>query len=475
MAEVPNAGPIETNTTTKTNVTNFNVKLSLKEKVSYALGDTACNVVFGLTTTLLTLFYTDYAGINAATIGVIMLISRVFDGFSDIIMGFIVEKTKSKYGKARPWILWTAVPYAISGVALFLIPEQASDTLKIIYVFVSYNLVTTVIYTALNLPYGALASLMTRDQDERATTNVLRMALSPFGRILVTSLTLPLVEKLGNTQMAWVIVSAIFCGFALVLLLICFGNTKERVIIKAAQDKKVTAKEGLLALVKNKYWLMSLVLWGFLSVYSTVIGTVMAYYSKYVLGNQNFTGVIYTSEQALMIIGIVVLLPLIPRFGKRNLALAGSLLVIAAQLVFMINPESYSLAVITAAVKGLGEAPLFGVIFSFIADSVEYGQWKTHVRQEGMIFSAASVGSKVGAGLSSAAVGAMLAAAGYVSSAAGNASQAGGAINMIAQIYIWTPIIVWGLVAIVLLFYKLDKFYPTMMKELEEREARGEL
>lgn len=454
---------------------NFNVKLSMKEKISYAGGDTACNIVFAMTSTLLTLFYTDYIGVNPATIGMVMLISRVFDGGSDVIMGIITEHTHSKYGKARPWVLWMAVPYAVSGILLFTIPAGASQMVKTIYIFVTYNLVTTIIYTALNLPYGTLASLMTRDQNERAVTNVLRMALSPIGRILATSCMLPLVSFFGNDQRAWVITSAIFCILAMILLFICFFNTEERVHIEAADQMEVPVKDGLLALIHNKYWFMSLALWGILSIYSTVIGVDLAYYCKYILGNQNYTSLIYGAEQAVMIVGILILPALIPRFGKRNLALSGSLLVIAAQLLFLVNPYSYPLAVVSSGLKGLGEAPLFGVIFSFIADSVEYGQWKTHIRQEGMIFSAASVGSKLGSGLSSAAVGGILAAAGYVSSSSGATTQAQSAINAISGIYIFAPVVIWGVAVIVLLFYKLDKMYPDIMKELEEREARGEL
>lgn len=456
---------------------DFNVKISLGEKLSYAGGDTACNIIFGLTTTLLTLFYTDYVGVNPAAIGMIMLISRVFDGGSDVVMGIITERTHSKHGKARPWILWMSVPYAVSGVALFLIPADAPQMIKTIYIFITYNLVTTIVYTALNLPYGTLASLMTRDQNERAVTNVLRMAFSPIGRILTTSFTLPLVELFGNDQKAWIITSAIFCIIAMILLLICFTNTKERVHIEAADQMKVSIKDSLLALIHNKYWIMSLALWGILSIYSTVIGIDLAYYCKYILGNQNFTGIIYGAEQGVMIAGILMLPVLIPKFGKRNLALAGSLVVIMGQLLFLLNPHSYILAVATAAIKGLGEAPLFGVIFSFIADAVEYGQWKTHIRQEGMIFSAASVGSKVGAGLSSAAVGACLAAVGYVSSdsASGAVMQPASAVTAISNIYIWAPVIIWGVAAIVLLFYQLDKQYESIMRELEERESKGQL
>lgn len=452
----------------------MNAKISLGEKLSYAGGDAACNVVYGLTATLLTLFYTDYMGISPAVIGTIMLVSRIFDGGSDVIMGVITERTKSRYGKARPWILWTAVPYALSAVLLFLIPREASEMFKAVYIFVTYNLVTTVVYTALNLPYGALAAMMTRNQQERAIINVLRMAISPLGRILVTSLTLPLVGVFGNDQRAWIITTGLFSGIALVLLLLCFRNTRERVNIPAANKMKVPIKKSIWALFMNKHWLMCLGLWGVLAVYSTVIGIVLAYYCKYILGNQNYTGVIYTVEQGMMIVTITLLPLVLQKFTKRNLALAGAVLLIGGQLLVFINPSSYPLLVAAAAVKGIGEGPLYGVVFSLLADSVEYGQWKTHIRQEGMVFSAASVGSKLGAGLSSAAVGGILAAAGYISSETA-IIQPASAIRAISNVYMYAPVLIWGVGILILCFYRLDKKYPAIMKELQQREAKGEL
>ena len=143
-------------------------------RVAYGCGDTACNVVYGMVGTILTLFYTDYIGIPAAAIAVIMLISRVFDGVSDFIMGFIVERTHTKWGQSRPWVLWMAVPYAISGVLMFAVPHTAQN-LQFIYIFITYNLCTTVIYTALNLPYGSLSAMMTRSSHERDMLTVFRM------------------------------------------------------------------------------------------------------------------------------------------------------------------------------------------------------------------------------------------------------------------------------------------------------------
>lgn len=140
-----------------------NVKVSVLEKIAYASGDVSCSISFAVITAVLTLFYTDYAGVSIATIGMVMLLSRFFDGASDIAMGFLTEKVKSRHGKARPWILWMSVPYLIAMIALFCVPSKSSETLKFIYIFVTYNLLTTVIFTAINLPYGALGALMTRN------------------------------------------------------------------------------------------------------------------------------------------------------------------------------------------------------------------------------------------------------------------------------------------------------------------------
>ena len=152
-------------------------KIGLFEKIAYGSGDLASNLILVLSGTYVTFFYTDALGLNPGIIGMIILFSRVFDGISDVIMGFIMDKTKSKYGKARPWLLWLAIPIAISLVLIFLVPN-IGDTGKYIYVAITYNLVTTVLYTAINVPYGALNSLLTRSQDQRMVINVFRMTMA---------------------------------------------------------------------------------------------------------------------------------------------------------------------------------------------------------------------------------------------------------------------------------------------------------
>lgn len=448
------------------------VKISMREKIAYGLGDTSCNIVVGLTTSLLTFFYTDYIGVSVQMIGLIILISRFFDGGSDVVMGLIVDRTRSKYGKARPWVLWASIPYAIGCVLLFTVPP-ASDMVKAIYIFITYNFIQTVCYTALNLPYSSLAALMTRNQYERGSINAIRMALSPFGRILATAVTLPLVKLLGNDQRAWIIAAAIYGAIALALLLFCFFGTKERVQLAAEQaDTKVPIGTSLKALLKNKYWALGLLLWAMLSVYMTLSGTSLSYYSKWILGNSLLTSPLYLAEQIPCIV-LTFFIPLaLQKVSKRNLALAGAIICIIGQIGLMFDDHSFAFAMVSAICRGIGQAPLMGVVFSFIADSVEYGQYKTHLRLEGLIYSAASVGSKLGGGLMSAAFGWILGWAGYDGLLT---VQLDTTLRTISALFVWGPIIVWGVTAVILLFHRLEKEYPAIMKELSEREARGEL
>lgn len=450
---------------------NGDVKISLKEKIAYSFGDTACNIVYGLTS-ILTFFYTDYVGVPIGIVGLIILISRVFDGGSDLIMGLLTDRTKSKYGKARPWILWMCVPYAISGVLLFTIPPNATVMVKAVYIFVTYNLMQTICYTAINLPYSSLAALMTRDQQERGTINALRMGISPFGRMLTTSATLPLVKLMGNTQQAWIIASVFYGVLALVLLLICFFATKERVQFETQAKEKIPVLTSLKALLKNKYWAMSLLLWAFLMVYLTLSGTTLTYYSKYVLGNDLLYSPIYFAEQIALILVIFLIPFFLKKTTKRTLTMIGAAICILSRVVLIFDPTSFNMVMLSAVLSGIGQAPLMGVIFSFIADAVEYGQWKTHLRLEGLIYSAASVGNKLGTGITAAIISSILDKAGYDGTLA---VQNITAVNAIHDIYVLGPLPVWGIIILLLVFWQLDKTYPSMMKELSEREAKGEL
>lgn len=451
-------------------------KLGWKTRVAYAGGDVACNVVFGMVGTLLTLFYTDYVGINPALIGMVMLISRCFDGVSDLIMGFLVEHTNSKWGKSRPWILWMSLPYAVSVILLFTVPHT-TGMLQVIYIFVTYNFCTTVCYTAINLPYGSLSAMMTRISAERDMLSVVRMGLSPVGRIIAVTFTLPLVKLFGNDQAAWVKTISVWAAVAMALLIICFICCKETVVIEAQKKAaKVSAGRSLKALVCNQYFWSVLVLWMLQSVSFGVSGTILPYYCKYILGNDTWMySALYLTETLTLVLCIFLSAPLIKKFGKRNTALAGACIVLAGQLAFFMNPYNFMWVAASCVVRAIGLAPLNAVVFGMVGDVVEFGQWKTHIRQESLIFAGGSIGTKVGAGVASAVMTGLLSGAGYISSATGSSVQPDSALQMIVNIYKYGPLIVAALAVITLLFYKLDRKYTSVMQELNEREARGEL
>lgn len=463
----------------KSNVQNTNQqdgKVPLYEKFAFASGDVACNFVFGFTGSLLTLFYTDYAGISVAVVGVIMLISRIFDGGSDIVFACIVDKVHSKHGKARPWVLWMSIPFGITYILLFTVPVEATAVMKAVYVFVTYNLCTTVVYTALNLPYGSLSSLITRNTRQREILQAFRMGLSPLGRILVTAVSLPIVEAFGNDRSAWVKVSFVFASIAVALLLFCFFGTKERVNfdhIEAKQKEKKSNKKSFIVMFKNRYWWLCFGLWGVMVLTSTVNSTILGYYCKYILGNQIYVSQIYTAEQIAMIVCILFITPAVVKFvGKRNATMFGMFLVIIAQLILLTNPTSVGLITVLSVVKGIGYGPLWGCVFAMLADACEFGQWKFHYRNDTFLFSAGSIGSKIGGGVAAGMVGMILAAAGYKGTLA---VQTQSSLDAIYWVYVFLPIALAIVQVVFCLLYKLDKMLPVITEELKEREARGEM
>ena len=326
-----------------------------------------------------------------------------------------------------------------------------------VYIFVTYNFCTTVCYTAINLPYGSLSVMMTRVSSKRDMLSVVRMGLSPLGKIIAVTCTTPLVKLFGKDQAAWVKTMMVWAVIALILLLICFINCKETVVIAGKEKaEKVPVGKGLKLLVTNQYFWAVLLLWMFQSVFFSVSGTILA-------------------EILTMVVCIFLCAPLIRKFGKRNIALAGSCIALGGQLLFFLNPYSLPWTVMSCLARAVGLAPLNAVVFGMIGDVVEFGQWKTHVRQKSLIFAVGSIGTKVGAGVASAAMTVLMSFAGYISTSSGMATQPQSALNMIIQIYKFGSLIVAGGVLIVLLFYKLDKKYADIMKELIDREARGEL
>lgn len=442
-----------------------NQKIGVREKFSYGLGDVACNVVFALTMSMSTYFYTNVIGMSAALVGVILMVSRLFDGVSDAIMGVLVDRTHSKHGKARVWILRMILPYGISAVLMFMVPSNASVAFQAIYVFLTYNLAVTVVYTALNLPYGTMATLMTTDQGDRSILNIYRMSMSPIGALIVTALTMPLINRLGGDQRAWIIVTVAYAILAMVMLLACFLGCKERVGTDVDAPKEtVPLRVGVKCMLHNKYWRLVAIMFLAWAVYFTLNSTMLTYYAQYELGNNELMGVISVAEKVPSILIAIAIVPFIRRLGKRNLSLIGSVIMLVGATVILLQPRELSFVLAGSVLKGIGGGIVGALIYSLLADTIEYGHWLTGVRTEGLLYSASSVGYKVGGGMTNAVIGGVMEFAGFQGMAQ-NITQS--AHNAISFMYLIIPFAAWGLMAVLLWFYKLDREYPKMVEELQ--------
>lgn len=449
----------------KSAVDAFKEKLGFKDYFTFGLGDTAVNFTFASLGMFVVYFYTDVVGISAGIIGTLMLFSRSFDGIIDVVIGTLVDKTHSRWGKTRPWLLFGSIPFAVLTVLLFAIPTSMSETGKIIYVFLSYNILM-IAFSAIAIPYGTLNSLVTRDQQQREKFNLFRMFLAQIGVLIVTNMTMPLVNLFGGKQISWVWTYTVLSAVSVILLLIVFSTQRERV--KQVAEKKVPLKTSLSAIFHNKYWLIAT---GFFIIYS--VGYALnqgstIYYAKYILRDDSLVGVLTFAYLAPVLIGFLFSAKLFNKFGKTKAMVWGSVLSIIGYLFTLISPDSFVIVFLAQVIKGAGQAPLLGGVWAMFPDTIEYGHWKTGTRIEGMLYSGGSLGQKIGVGLGTALTGWVL-AWGHYNGALTN--QSASAIQSIYSLFIYIPVVIFLLQIIILYFYDLDKKYPKIMDDLAQNKT----
>ena len=434
-------------------------KLTLRkigERFSYGCGDFGCNIIYTAMSAFLLYYYTDYAGVSAFAVGVIMMVSRIFDGVSDIIMGVIVDRTKSKYGKARSWILRMCVPFAVSGILLFSVPASLGSTAKLVYIFITYNLTSTVVYTAINVPYSALNALMTQDPYERSVLSIFRNLLATAGTLIINTVTLPLVEFFGDNASAWTKTFCVLGLLAVIAFLFTFFGTKERVVSVAQKQSSekvdVPFKEGIRALFKNKYWILMTVMLALFFLMYSVNGGSTVYYAKDILGNKSLVGTINGIFNAVQIVAMFFIAMLVKKFGKRNVFSLGLVLDIIGMLMLNFSEGAMAMIVASSIVRGLGNACGGATMWAMVSDTIDYGEWKNGYRTEGLVNSACSFGYKIGNGIGSALLGVILEAGGYIGEAA---VQSASALVSIKICFVWIPIVVYICGLIIMKFWKL--------------------
>lgn len=442
---------------------SFKEKLGFTDYVGFGFGDMAVNFTFASLGMFVVYFYTDVVGISAGIIGTLMLFSRSFDGIIDVVIGGLVDKTHSRWGKTRPWLLFGALPFALLTISIFAVPASWSETAKIVYIFLSYNILM-VAFSAIAIPYGTLNSLVTRDQHQRETFNLFRMFMAQIGVLIVTNATMPMVNFFGNKQVSWVITYTVLSAISVILLMIVFRTQKERVQVAAAE--KIPLKTSLKAIGKNKYWWIATIFFIIYSVgYALNQGSTI-YYAKYILHDDGLVGVLTMAYLIPVLIGFVVISKLFTKYGKTKVMLVGSIISIVGYLITLIAPESFGVVMLAQIVKGFGQGPLLGGVWAMFPDTIEYGEWKTHVRIEGLLYSGGSLGQKIGVGFGTALTGWVLAWGHYNGALA---TQSASAISSIYQLFIYIPVVIYVLQIIMLFMYDLDKKYPQIMQDLADR------
>jgi sugar (glycoside-pentoside-hexuronide) transporter len=438
-------------------------------RLSYALPDIAGQLVFCVISNYLLYFYTDVYGIAVGVAGTILLVARCIDGIDAPIWGVILDRTRSRWGKSRPWFLWLCVPYATFGVLTFLTPDLG-PTAKVLYSAATY-IVCGILYTGINTPVTSILSALTSDPTERVTLTTFRMIGSKAGVLIVNATVLPLISLLGhgNDKRGFMLTMPIFAAGTVLLFLLAFRNLEE--VVKV--ESKPLPVLGTFGAIKGNWpwiiiFLSSLFFWiAYISRVSTII-----YYFTYALHRKDLVPLVNSLD--VVSLAAVVLLPWLCRFmSKRNLwalGLAGS---IAGQFLMWFGEPSISLVLAGWIFATITGGVAMAMPFSVLSDSVDYGEWKTGIRAAGVLTAlGASFCLKAGSGIGGALPAWVMSAYGYVPNAAQTATSLAG----IEIGFIWLPAAFFMLSLIPVLFYqKYEALEPRIHADLDGRRASAAL
>ncbi len=444
---------------------NTSQKLSIKEKVGYSLGDTASHFVWDMVGFWLLFFYTDIYGISAAAAGTIMLIARFWDMAIDPVIGVVSDRTNTRWGKFRPYILFGAIPYAVLAILTFTTPDFG-EMGKIIYAGATYVLLMTA-YAFINLPYSALGAVMTDDTYERAGLNTYRFIAGFTGQFVVTGLALTLAEYFGGGDKAqgFQYTVFLFAALSLVFFFITFKTTRERV--QPPKEQKNSLKEDIGNLFKNRAWVI-LAIVGIVSfIMFAMQNAAIAYYFKYYLGREDNVQWFNVIGTVALIVALPLSKPLAKRFGNKNVFIGSSLISgLFFMLIYLPGVTDLTTIYVFNIIAKMAYAPAVPLLWTMIADSADYGEWKSGRRSTGLYFSAAVFAQKAGWGIGAAIAGWILSISNFMP----NVTQTETAITGIKLLVSVIPGILYMSCAIFMLFYKIDKKTTDQMKfDLDKR------
>jgi glycoside/pentoside/hexuronide:cation symporter, GPH family len=438
-------------------------KLSFVEKVGYGLGDTASNLYFQMFIIFLMFFYTDIFGIPAAAAGTMLVVSRFWDAVNDPLMGIIADRTNTRWGKFRPYLIWISGPLAVIGVFTFFTPDF-SVTGKIIYAYITYTLIMMA-YTAINIPYSALMGVLSPNTIERTSVSTYRFVLAFVGAFLVQGLTLPLVNFFGKGDQAvgFPFTMGFFGILAGLMFYITFKTTKERVQPPPLQ--KSSLKNDLKDLRRNKPWMILLIMGVFSLGYAILRGGTIIYYFKYYLENTALTSLFMVLGTVAVIAGVACTQFFARRIGKKKLyIIVMTFASLLTMLFYFIPRENITLIFAVHILISFAMGPQAPLLWAMYADTADYSQWKNGRRATGLVFSAATFAQKFGIALGGGLLGWLLAYFGFIA----NVPQTPETLNGIILMMSFIPAIGSMIAAIAAFFYPLD---DTTMQKIEKELA----
>jgi GPH family glycoside/pentoside/hexuronide:cation symporter len=441
------------------------VVLGVKEKIGYGFGDLASNFSFGFVSLFLLYFYTDIYGISGIEASLIFVIARVVDAVFNIIIGYLVDKTHTRYGKLRPYLLFGAVPLGILSVLCF----TAVDTdLKFYYALITYT-IYCLAYTTVNTPYSAMTNMITQHEGSRASLSVYRFVFAIIGYLIVSTSAETLIAQFTVPKQGYIFAVSCFSLLATFFFLACFGMTKERVVVETAEARP-TVKEMVKAIYSNTPLINLSMFTVFFYIAYIVWMAIAFYFIKYIIKDENFTATFFLIQSAAYIGGTVLSEKLIAKFGKKSLTIYALLLGAAGcttQYFFAGDNLYFIMTCICIYSIALGMG--FVTMWSMIADTVEFAEWKTGNRAEGAIYGFFNFITKIAMAIGGGLAGLLLDLYGY--SAENVTERAVDGINMMMTLL---PASMFVLGIIFVLLYKLDeKTYRSIISEIELRKQQS--
>lgn len=433
--------------------------------VGYGAGDVAGNVVYAFLSSFVMIYLTNTVGLNAGIVGTIIAVSKIFDGITDVFFGTMIDKTKSKMGKARPWMFWGFFGCALTLFGVFAIPADIGQKAQYAWFFIAYTLLNAVFYTANNIAYSALTALVTKNSRERVQMGSFRFMFAFGTSLLIQTITVGAVDALGGGAEGWRAVAIIYCIVGVITNTIAAFSVKElpeeeldeENTDDEKKDDKLTLLQAAKLLFTNKYYVMICVIYILQQLYGAMIN-IGIYFMTYVLCNKNLFGVFSWAINIPLIIALVFTPTLVTKWkGMYRLNKYSYMLATVARLLVVVAGYmgSVPLMLLFTAVAALGQGPWQGDMNAVIASCSEYTYLKTGKRIDGSMYSCTSLGVKIGGGIGMALSGWMLDLSGFVNGDA--AIQPDSCIQMMYFMYLWLPFILDLLITIVLSFMNVEE------------------